>query len=414
VRVLIVGLNYLPESTSIGPYTAALAEHLHSTGHAVHVVTGFPMAPQWRIWDGYRGKWFSRDVINGVNIIRTYLFVPREPRKPLNRILFDCSFALSALVGGLFTGGCEAVIVISPPLQLGITGWVLARLKRARLFVHLQDLVPEAAVATGMLAESSPSVRIGRAIQRFVYKRADRLGVICDGFAQNLAHKGVPRTKVALLPNFIDLQFIKTFPRDNAFRQRHGLRDNDFVVMYSGSIALKQGLEVFVDAAIALRNEPTIRFLLIGDGPADFVAELRARAQQAQLNNLHFLPLQPRDNLPEQLSAADVLVVTQKRAVTDIVFPGKLLYYMAAGRAILAAVSAESETGRFILENKVGLVVPPEEPNALAQAILHMKANGAVALGQQGRRIAESKFDRQHVLPRFGGQLADLIRQERS
>jgi colanic acid biosynthesis glycosyl transferase WcaI len=410
VRVLILGLNYLPESTSIGPYTAQLAEYLHGLGHRVQVITGFPMAPQWRVWDGYRGSWFRHEVINQVRILRTFLYVPKQPRKALKRVLFDTSFALSALLGGLTTGPCDVIVAISPPLQIGLTGWVLSRFKRAKLVVHLQDLVPDAAIATGALSESSRAVRFGRALERFVYQRASRIGVICDGFARNLTAKGVPARKLAELANFIDLDFMQPYPQNNSFRARYGIRREDFLVMYSGSVALKQGLEVFVDAAAELRAEPDIIFMLIGEGP--YVGELQARADAQRLTNLRFLPLQSRERLPEQLGAADVLVVTQRQAVTDIVFPGKLLYYMAAGRPILAAVSQDSETGRFITEHQVGVVVPPEHPGKLAEAVARMKRDGPQELGRNGRRVAETMFDRRAVLPRFAELLITLAEHE--
>jgi colanic acid biosynthesis glycosyl transferase WcaI len=405
---LIIGLNYLPESTSIGPFTAGLAEYLHQIGHDVRVITGFPMAPQWRVWEGYRHAWFRRQVINGIPVCRTFLYVPHQPRKALSRMLFDTSFAVSSLLAGLFIGSCDAVVVISPPLQVGLTGWLLSLLKRAPLFVHLQDLVPDAAVATGVLRESSRAVRLGRALERLVYARASRIGVICDGFARNLRQKGVAPHKLTVLPNFIDIDFMLPYPRDNAFRAQHGLRPQDFVVMYSGSVALKQGLEVCIDAADELRTHQEIVLLLIGEGP--YLSDLRRLAGARNLHNIKFLPLQPREHLPEQLAAADVLVLTQRRAVTDIVFPGKLLYYMAAGRPILAAVSEDSETGRFIREHQVGVVVPPEQPRELAQAVLRLKADGAADLGRNGRRVVQAQFDRRGVLPRFAEQLADLHR----
>ncbi|MCL4410141.1 MAG: hypothetical protein M1356_07515 [Gammaproteobacteria bacterium] len=143
--ILILGLNYRPESTSIGPYTADLAEFLIDQGHQVRVITGFPMAPQWRIWDGYRDRLCQREVINGVPVQRTFLYVPAHPKKALNRILFDISFAVSSLLGGLFSGPSDVVVAISPPLQLGLTGWLLAKLKRARFIFHILDLVPDAA-----------------------------------------------------------------------------------------------------------------------------------------------------------------------------------------------------------------------------------------------------------------------------
>lgn len=409
MRVLILGLNYLPESTSIGPYTADLAEYLQEAGHQVNVVTGFPMAPQWKIWEGYRGRWFKREKINGVAVQRTYLYVPKQPRKALSRILFDLSFTLSALVGGLFAGPCDLVIAVSPPLQLGLTGWLLSRLKGAKFFFHIQDLVPDAAVATGMLREESKAVKIARKLEKFIYRRADAIGLICDGFARNLQGKGVSTHKLAVMPNYIDLDFMKSFPRHNQFREQHRVGAEQFVVMYSGSIALKQGLQTLVETAAVLREHSNIVVFLVGEGP--YLPDLQARAAELGLTNLRFLPLQPREGLAQQLAAADTLVITQKRAVTDIVFPGKLLYYAAAARPIIAAVSADSETGRFVSDKQVGLVVPPEEPEALAGAILKLYREGLGHYGQNGRQVAEECFDRQVVLRRFVEHLETVTGQ---
>ena len=406
MRFLILGLNYLPESVSIGPYTADLAEYLCQRGHHVQVITSFPHAPQWKIWDGYQSKWFMREIINGVPALRTYLYVPQRPRKALNRILYDMSFTVSALLGALTTGPCDALVVVSPPLQLGVTGWVLSLLKRAPVFFHIQDLIPDAAVATGMLSENSWAVKVARVLERFVYGRAHRIGVICDGYVRNLLAKGVPLDKIMLLPDYIDLEFMHPAERENEFRREQGLRVQDFVVMYSGSVALKQGLDTFVKAAAALGDHSDIVFLLIGEGP--YLFELKEQAEQLRIPNLRFLPLQPRTALPRQLAAADALVITQRKAITDMVFPGKLLCYMAAGRPVVAAVSIDSETGRFIHENKVGLVVPPEDPAALAQAVLELRQIGGKHLGENGRRVVETRFNRQVVLRKFAEQIEAL------
>src|SRR6516164_5196875 len=155
MKISVFGLNYLPESTSIGPYTAELAEHLRDRGHDVRVITGFPSAPNWKIWNGYRNRIFMREAINGVPVFRTYLYVPKRPRKSVSRILFDCAFAVSALTGIFVRLRPDLIIVVSPPLQLAITGRLLATLSRARVFLHIKDLVPDAAVATGALREGS-------------------------------------------------------------------------------------------------------------------------------------------------------------------------------------------------------------------------------------------------------------------
>jgi len=410
MRVLILGLDYLPESASIGPYTAALAAYLRQQGHDARVVTSFPKMPQWRIWEGYRGEWFRRETINAVPVRRTYIYVPREPRRAFNRILHDISFSASALIGALAGGPCEVVLAISPPLQLGLTGWLIASLMRAPLFFHIQDLVPDAAIATGLLASKSLAIRVGRVLERFVYRRAAGIGVICSGFQSNLERKGVSPEKIRLLPNSIDLDFMRVHGRNNAFRRAHGLALDDFVLMYSGSIALKQGLEVMIEAAALLADVPRVKFVILGDGPQ--LDDLKARARSLELRNVRFMPFQPRERLPEQLGAADALMITQKKAVTDIVFPGKLLYYMAAARPIVAAVSLDSETGRFIESQQVGVVVPPEDPAALAHTIRTLLARDVTAIGRRGREVVEAMFDERVVLPAFAAALERVYRPD--
>jgi putative colanic acid biosynthesis glycosyltransferase WcaI len=404
MNILILGLNYLPESTSIGPYTADLAEYLKARQHDVRVVTGFPAAPQWKVQKGYEGKWFMHDTVNGVPVFRTYAYIPKNPRNALRRILFDTSFSLSALAA-IFRGKRpDVVVVISPPLQLGITALLLAR-RRSRVVLQIQDLVPDAAVAVGALRPGGRAVRIAQALERFVYRKVDRIGVICEGMRQNLIGKGVPAEKLALLPNYVDLSFIRSLPSKGPFRLRFGISAEQFVVMYSGSVSGKQGLQTFVEAGEALEQDDDVACCLIGDGT--YLPELKALAQERSMQRFRFLPLQPRESLSEQLSAADVLVITQRKEVRDMVFPGKLLYYMASGRAILAAVSEDSETGKFIRENEVGIVVPPENPDELVKAIRWMRdhSDQVRRLGRNGRLAAEARFDRGIVL----GEFAELL-----
>ncbi len=229
---------------------------------------------------------------------------------------------------------------------------------------------------------------------------------------RNLVAKGVPTEKIITLPDYIDPAFIRPRPVDLEFRARFGIGSRDFVAMYSGSVSQKQGLGTFVEAAADFEREQGITCCLIGDGPN--LAELKQTAQQRSIERFRFLPLQPRESLPAQFSAADVLVLTQRKAIRDVVFPGKLLSYMAAGRAILAAASAESETACFIREHAAGLVVAPEDPGRLADAIRWMRSHPEKTqeFGRNGRRVVEQHFDRAVVLERFAAHLEAGVFQQ--
>jgi colanic acid biosynthesis glycosyl transferase WcaI len=349
-----------------------------------------------------------REELGGVPVLRSFLYVPADPKRTVNRILFDCSFAFSALLGGIFQGSADLIIAVSPPLQLGVTAWLLGRIKRARFFLHVQDLVSDAAIATGRMSQGGLAVRLARSMERFVYGRSAGIGVICEGFKRNLVSRNVPAEKIQVLPNSLDLEFIGIESKDDGFRLDNGIGVDEFLVMYSGSIALKHGLQTFVDAAAEFAPEEGVVFSLVGEGPCKDELEARARGRHA--GNLRFLPLQPRGSLPAQLRAANVLAITQQKTVGDAVFPGKLLYYMAVGRPILAAVSDDSETGRFVREQQVGLVVEPENPGALARAVRFLKENPSEAArrGKNGREVVERMFDRKVVLDVFQSHLESL------
>ncbi|HZT09367.1 MAG TPA: WcaI family glycosyltransferase [Chloroflexota bacterium] len=409
MRVLILGLNYLPETTSIGPYTADLAECLARRGHSVQVVTGFPMAPQWSIPAPYRSKLFMAETVRGIPVTRCFLFVPRNPTSAKMRVLFDSSFAASSLLASAAAGPVDVVVAVSPPLQVGLTASLICKWRRARLFLHVQDIVPDAAVAVGALAEGSLPVRIARALERFVYARADSIGVISDGFTRNLRAKGVPAGKIALLPNWVDTDEIRPTPCAPSFREVHGIPADAFVVMYSGSLASKQGLETLIDAAALLAGDPRATVCVIGDGPR--APALRRRAKDLRLKNVRFLPLQPRASLAGQLAAADLLVITQVAGVRDIVLPGKLGYYLAAGRPILAAVHPDSETARLLKRADAGIVTAPEDAAGMASAIrsLMQAPQDAERLGRNGRLYAESNMSKTRGLIRFAEHLERLV-----
>ena len=398
MRILILGMNYAPESTGIAPYTTDFAEYLAERGHEVHVVTARPHFPQWRVWDDYRGKSLAREQANGVYVHRTYVYVPKKPRKVLNRLLYDSTFSISVLVRGLFMRRCDFVFVVSPPVQIGLSGWLVAARHRAPLFFHVQDIVSRAVVGTGMVGEMSLVGRMARWMEAAAYRSADSIGVICSAFERHLRASGVPADKIVFFPNYIDTRALKPAPRMGGFRSRHNLTEQDFVVMYSGGMAQKQGLETLVAAAGML---PQMRFFLIGEGPSK--CDLEELVRERSLANVVILPLQPKATLAEQLSAADVLVITQKRDVTDAVFPSKLLPYMACERPVVATASMESETARFITSHNIGIVATPEDPAALADALTALAQNPELAtgLGQNGRRTVSSMFERDAVLSRM-------------
>jgi colanic acid biosynthesis glycosyl transferase WcaI len=401
MRILLMGINYFPEVTGIGPYNTELAEQLAAEGHDVTVLTAFPWYPHWKIDPAYRRKRpYLVERIHGVRVVRSPVILPAARQTAFRRIVFDSSFALTALSSSLGVGRLDVVICVSPPLQLGVTAWMIARTRRAKLIVHLQDIVPDAALSTGMM-RAGKAVAVSQRLERFVYARADRITVISEGFRENLLAKNVPAGKLAVLPNWVD---VSRFDAASTPRVRTalGAPDGETLVLHTGNMGAKQGLETVIDAAAMLAGEDIV-VTLIGDGQSR--AELQARATSLGVGRLKFLPLQ--DDLPATLAAADVLVLSQRAQVTDSAAPSKLLAYMASGKPVVATVNATSEAGLLIEHANCGIVVPPEKPGDLAAALreLHRHPERHAGLGAAGRRHVAENFDRKVILKRWSGLL---------
>lgn len=394
MRTLILGINYFPEVTGIGPYNTDLAEFLAAQGHDVTVLTSFPWYPHWKIADAYRRtRPFVVERINGVRVIRSPILLPAERQTTFRRILFDSSFAATAMLASAGAGRVDTLICVSPPLQLGLSAWFIARTRRARLIVHLQDIVPDAALSAGMM-KAGRAVALSQRLERFVYAHADRISVISQGFRENLLAKGVPGDKVEVLPNWVDAsRFVPG--SSSADRRLLGAPNGETLVLHTGNMGAKQGLETVVDAAAQLEGED-IAISLIGDGQSR--AGLEARAARLGLRKLKFLPLQA--DLPGTLAAANILLLSQRAQVTDSAAPSKLLSYMASGKPIVAAVNENSEAGQLIRQARCGVVVRPEKPVELVEALreLHRHPEKHAGLGAAGRRYVAEHFDRPVIL----------------
>ncbi|MEA3358436.1 MAG: WcaI family glycosyltransferase [Thermodesulfobacteriota bacterium] len=394
MHILVIGINYAPEIIGIGENTTQLCEYLVSLGHRVKVITAFPHYPEWKVRPAYRGRIFMRETINGVSVYRGYSLIPRVSTRALQRILHDTTSATSALIIGLFLPRPDMVLSISPPLQGGAAGYFLAKLKRSPFILQVKDLVPDLAISLGILKDNM-WLKIGKKLEMFVYSKAAGILVICQGFVNNLKAKGVPERKIHLLPNWVDLNHIKPLNRNNNFRKTNMLQ-NKFVALYSGNMSAKQKLINVVSAARHLLGYEDILFLLAGDGPQKKDLQREASSEE----NIRFMPLQPVETFPLMLAAANLLILNQNSGVIDMVIPYKTLVYMSTGLPIVASVHTDSETARYIRIADCGIVVPPERPRELAEAVLalHNDEKMSTRLGRNGRKYAEGNFDRESIL----------------
>ncbi len=398
MRVSIVGINYAPEPTGIPVYTTGLAEYLASQGHNVTVYTAFPYYPHWSKSPEDRGRLFRRETLNGVAIRRHYMYVPARP-SALRRMLHELSFVCSVTLGYLLGPRADLTVIISPPLFIGIPIALTARFKRSRTIFHVQDLQPDAAVDLGMLKPGALASLFFR-LERITYRLVDRVSTISNGMLESIASKGIPRHKLTLFRNWAHNNMISPLGIDTYFRREWGL-SGKFVVLYSGNMGVKQGLNSLLHAAAALSGHRDILFLVVGDGGEK--EALMRRASAMKLDNVQFRPLQPMERLSELLATADVAIVPQRPGVRDIVLPSKLSNLLASGRPIIAAAEAQTEFGRIVQESGSGVLVEPGNSNQIASAVLDLQRvpEDRLRMGDSGRRYMEANLSSDAILAGF-------------
>ena len=399
MHLLVIGINYAPEKTSVAPFTTGLCEHLVKQGHHVSVITAFPYYPQWRIFDGYRGKVYHRETIDGVDVRRVLHFVPSKPRNLFQRLLHDVTYSFNAMLAIPFVGKIDGIYCACPPPFVPSISWFASRLLGVPYAIFLTDLASHAAISLGIMGQGRGLARLAINLEKFNYRHSKGISVLGDTFRDLLIKMGVEAEKITVIPTWADMDTIRPLGRLNEFRAQNGIQPDHFLALHCGNMGLKQGLRTVLDAASI--SEPSIRWMLVGDGEER--QQLKNMLGDRCIRRAEILPLQPQDRFPFVLAAADVLLLVQKASVTNSVMPSKLLTYMASGRPIVASVNAKCESARRIQEANCGLIVPPENPDALVQAVQQLRENSDMAqqLGSNGRKYVERLYAKQVVLEQY-------------
>ena len=404
MNLLITTNYYDPEQIGAGIWVTQLAHDLKAHGHEVTVVASFPSYPLGRIFDGYRNRFADRKCVDGIDVIRTFTYA--TPNKSFRaRCAGFGAFCLSAAPGYLrWRRRVDVVYAILPPLPLGISAWVIAQASGAKLVINVQDIYPDIAIALNHLRNPA-AVGLFRGMERWIYRRADGIVVISEGFRQNLLGKGVPASKLHVVPNWADPDQILPGPPENAFRRKTGA-NGDLLVIYSGGLNHNAELEPVIDAAAQLRDLP-IRFALVGDGVQK--QALMNRVEAARLDKVDFYPFQPLEQYGDILAASDVTLVTLNSAATFASVPSKIYKQMAAARPIIAIASRESELSGLIMDAQCGVVVPPGDPQRLANVLRGaLDQRGAfVEMGRRGRLYLERNCSRNGCVARVEAALAE-------
>jgi colanic acid biosynthesis glycosyl transferase WcaI len=397
-RLLVVALNYAPEQTGIGKYVGEMTEWLAIRDVAIRVVTAPPYYPAWSVSSGYSAWRYTTESLSGAEVYRCPIWVPRYPRA-IKRILHLLSFAVSSFPVVLWqalTWRPHVVFVVEPPLGAAPVARLAAALCGARSWLHVQDFEVDAAFGLGLLR----APRLKRAIlgaERWLMRRFDYVSTISDAMRSKLKGKGVAPERIVSFPNWVDTGLIRPINPTNALRAELAIPDHTRVVLYSGNMGEKQGLEIVLEVAQSFFSaDPDVLFLMCGDGA---VRPRIARAA-ADLPNVRLIPLQSLARLNELLNLADLHLLPQREAAEDLVLPSKLTAIMASGRPVVATARNGSDVARAATNG--GIVVPPGNLGALADAIRALLADDGLCerLGSAGRAYAVDHWERETVLRR--------------
>jgi exosortase D (VPLPA-CTERM-specific) len=408
-RVLVVALNYAPDLTGIGKYVGEMVEHMTGSGFDVRVVTAPPYYPEWKIGKGYSALAYRSERHNGARIIRCPIYVSQK-MTGAKRLVHLASFALSSLPAIFWQAlnwRPQMVFVVEPTLGYVPAAWLAGRMVGAKLWLHVQDFEVDAAFGLGLLPKGRLQ-KVAMAAESWLMRRFDRVSSICGNMIQRLAAKKVPAEKLTSLPNWVDMQRIRPVARENPLRAELGIPADRFVMLYSGNMGEKQGLDIVVEAARRFEQDKSVLFLMCGDG----AARARIESQARGLSNMRFMPLQPRDRLNELLSLADVHLLPQRADVEDLVLPSKLTGIMASARPVVATATADSELDRAAARG--GLVVPPGDCSAFVDALQRLRGDPQLRqqLGAVGRNYAASRWDRNVVLGGMCSEFRAAIEQK--
>ena len=412
MKILLYGLNYAPEQVGIGKYSGELAPWLAARGHQLRVITAPPYFPSWQISAGYCNN-YSLEQLQGVRVRRCPLWVPRRP-SGLTRLVHLSSFALSSFLPLLAQRSWkpEIIIVVAPAFFCAPGGLLLGRLcgRRTSTWLHIQDFELDAAFELGLL--KGRFLRwLAEAWERYTLRGFDRVSSISSSMVQRLEGKSVDPGRNLLLPNWVNLDLIRpqleTDHFENAYRRELGIGSDQLVLMYSGSMNKKQGLDVLAEVIKRLSGLPNLVWLLAGEGPTK--AELVAATQG--LPQVRHLPLQPIERLNDWLNAADIHLLPQKAEAADLVMPSKLLGILASGRPLVASSPAGTELAAIAEE--AGVCVPPGDVNSFAIALRKLIASPQHRsdAGRRARELAENHFGIDAVLSGFEQHLSALVAQ---
>ena len=383
MKIQVLAPHFEPDSAPTGEFMSAIVNNLGDLGHELHVVTALPWYRQHAVEEGWGGSLTRTEKRPWGEIKRVHPFPTDKTNIPARAAAFAgfTAIGLGAAVTDRFSP--DVVFAMSPPLSLGVAGWLAAKRRGVPFVFNIQDVFPDVAIETGTI--TSPRViSVAKKLEKFVYDQADVVTVLSEEMQRNVEGKSDSETEI--IPNFVDISTFEPMPKENSYRKEFGL-EGKRVVMYCGNVGFSQSIELLADAAREMTDIEDLVFVVNGGGSA--IGEVRRRS--VGLDNFKIIPYQPVERVPEVLAAADVHVIPLRQGLAWSSVPSKLYKILAVQRPVIASVDEGTEVGRVVLDAGAGHAIPPDVSAPLAaslRAILSSEDEMA-AMGARGREWVE-------------------------
>lgn len=412
-RILLISGNYFPEPTGIGKYNSEMMNWLADHGFKCTVISTYPYYPYWQVQQPYvkKRKWYSKEYFttpagNKIRIYRCPHYVPLNPTGK-TRALLDLSFlsAVSFKLIRLTGKKFDYIINVTPPLSLGLLAALYKKVCGAKFLYHIQDMQVDVALDLKMIS-SMRFLNILFKIEKFILKMADKISSISPDMVERVKFKsGKP---AYLFPNWVNTKLFYPIEDKKNLKTSFGFNADAPLILYSGSIGEKQGLEAVLEVAdIFKQKNISAQFVICGSGPYRTILE--NLAAEKQLNNLSFLPLQPPEKLNLFLNMADIHLVIQKANVAHHVMPSKLTTILSVGGLAIVTANEDSALYKMVSNHNIGLISPAENVPALSELIEHVLQNDHTSVCHNARRYAEEFLAIDKIMLRYKEEVIDAV-----
>ncbi|WP_109695521.1 WcaI family glycosyltransferase [Chitinophaga deserti] len=401
-RLLLIGGNYAPEPTGIGKFNGEMIGWLVNNGYECTVITTYPYYPQWKVQEPYsrKNRWFRCEESHEgrLKVYRCPQYVPAEPSGK-KRMMMDATFAMAAFVQMLKllpSKKYDYVMSVVPSFHLGLLALLYKKFRGAEVLYHIQDLQIDAARDLNMI-RSGKMINAMLKLEKYILRKSDRVSSISDGMIRQIS--GKLDRQIELFPNWADVDKFHPLPGRMSLKESFGFQPGHKVVLYSGAIGEKQGLESILHAARSLEDREDVQFVICGSGP--YREKLHEKALEMGLRSVHFLPLQPLDQFNRFLNMADLHLVIQKSGASDLVMPSKLTAILAVGGLSLVTANPGSSLHALVEGYQLGIVVPAENQEALNHGIRKAVTEDHVGMRGNARSYAVEYLSIDKVMRRF-------------